>query len=199
MWRKITSLVMLWSALALIYTGIMLYIAPSGRVANWAGWSLFGLNKGEYEDLHTTFMVLFMVGMGMHLYYNWRPITLYLKNQARELVVLTKEMVIATLLSVAFVVGTLFSIPPFIQIVEFGKWSSEYWITIYGEPPFGHAELSALQQFTKRTGLNFQTSVKALRDAGIAFDEKENLEKIARNNRVTPQALYNIMLKADED
>ena len=59
--KKITSLVMLWSMIMMTYTGIILYIAPHGRVANWTNWELFWWDKHQFAQIHTTFMALFIV------------------------------------------------------------------------------------------------------------------------------------------
>ncbi|MCK4621505.1 MAG: DUF4405 domain-containing protein [Desulfuromonadales bacterium] len=46
--RKITSLIALISFVLLMLTSIILYIVPSGRVAYWAGWRLWALNKEDW-------------------------------------------------------------------------------------------------------------------------------------------------------
>ncbi|MCD6433505.1 MAG: DUF4405 domain-containing protein, partial [Sulfurimonas sp.] len=63
------------------YTGIMLFIVPHGRVAYWADWHLFGLSKGQYGELHTTSMVVFLLFASLHIYYNWKPIVSYMKDK----------------------------------------------------------------------------------------------------------------------
>lgn len=57
--KKITSLTMLFAMLVMTYTGIILFITPPGRIANWSNWEIFGLTKEEYAQIHTTFMVSF--------------------------------------------------------------------------------------------------------------------------------------------
>ncbi len=59
---------MLWSIIVMTYTGIMLFIAPPGRVANWANWKLFALSKEDYAQIHSTFMVLFIVMTLLHIF-----------------------------------------------------------------------------------------------------------------------------------
>jgi len=58
--KKITSLTMLLSMLAMTFTGILLFITPPGRVANWTNWQIFGLTKELIANIHSTFMVLFV-------------------------------------------------------------------------------------------------------------------------------------------
>ena len=85
--KKITSLTMLLSMIVMTYTGIMLFITPPGRVANWANWELLGLSKTQYADIHSTFMVLFIIATILHIFYNWRPMTSYMKNTAKQMIV----------------------------------------------------------------------------------------------------------------
>ena len=68
--RRFTSLCIGFSFLIMSYTGIILFLAPKGRVANWTNWQLLGLDKTHYTHLHVTFMVLFLVGMIFHIYLN---------------------------------------------------------------------------------------------------------------------------------
>ena len=46
--KKITSLTMLLTMFTMTFTGIILFITPPGRVANWANWELFGISKELY-------------------------------------------------------------------------------------------------------------------------------------------------------
>ena len=64
----------------------------------------------------------------------------------------------------------------------------------YGEPPYGHAELSTLKSFTKKIGLDLTASLKRLRKANIRFDdENQSLKDIARVNDISPQNLFEAM------
>lgn len=44
-WRAFVSLYITWSALILLISGVILYIAPAGRIAKWTHISLLGLEK----------------------------------------------------------------------------------------------------------------------------------------------------------
>jgi hypothetical protein len=54
---NLRGLITLLTALAysvMAISGVMLYLAPRGRVANWTGRSLLGLGKEPWSDLHMT-------------------------------------------------------------------------------------------------------------------------------------------------
>ncbi len=45
----------------------------------------------------------------------------------------------------------------------------------YGEPPYGHAELSFLKTFSKKVGLDLKTSVEQLKQAGYLESNPDSL------------------------
>lgn len=196
--KKITSLTMLWSILIMTYTGIMLFIAPPGRVANWANWKLLGLGKEDYAQIHSTFMVLFVLMTFFHLYYNWKPMTSYMKNRAKEMIVFTKDMLIATILSLVFIVGTLLGTVPFSSFLEFGEGIKNSWEKEYGTAPYSHAELSSLKMFCKKLGFDLEKSKGILKSLNIKFEETQSLSQIAEENELSPQFIYNLFKKSFE-
>ena len=117
--RRFISLTISFSFLVMSYTGIILFLAPKGRVANWTNWELLGLDKTHYTHLHVTFMVLFLFGMIFHIYFNWSSLINYLKNKARTFSLLTKEFLLAFGINVLFVLGTLYYWTPFDQFLDF--------------------------------------------------------------------------------
>ena len=195
--RKITSMTMFISFVPLVITSIILYIVPQGRVAYWADWHLWGLTKTEWANLHINLGFLFLFAGLLHLYYNWRPITSYMKNRARELTVATPSFNAAMLLCLVVGFGTYFEIPPMSSVIGLGESIKDAASRKYGEPPYGHAELSSLKLFSKKQDLDLEQAIKLLQDAGITFTgSKETLAAIASKNNLSPQALYAIIKPA---
>lgn len=191
--KKITSLTMLLSIIVMAYTGIILFIAPPGRIANWANWKILSLSKEQYGQIHTTFMVLFIVMTILHLFYNWKPITSYLKNKAKEMVVFTKEMIAAIILTLVFIVGTLAFITPFSTFLNFGDELKNSWEKEYGTAPYSHAELSSFKMFCKKLGFDLDESKKILSINNIKFEETQSLGQIGEENGISPQFIYNLL------
>jgi hypothetical protein len=191
--KKITSLVMLWAMIVMTYTGIMLFIAPPGRVAHWANWELLGMNKELYGQLHTTFMVLFIVATILHLYYNWKPLTSYMKNQAKKLIIFTKEMIVATIITLLFTLGTIYQVVPFSSFLNFGEAIQDSWEKDYGTAPYSHAELSSLKSFCQKLNYDLTESQKILKQNNIIFEISQSLSTIAHNNGVSPQFIYELL------
>lgn len=185
------------SFILLVLTSVILYIVPQGRIAYWADWHLWGLTKTEWSNLHINLGFLFLFAGFLHLYYNWRPITAYMKNRARELKIFTPSFNIAMLLTLIVGVGTYLEIPPMSSVINLGESIKDSAAEKYGEPPYGHAELSSLKLFSKKQDLDLDQAVELLKKAGIQFkDGNETLAAIASVNRLSPQDIYNIIKPA---
>jgi hypothetical protein len=196
--RKITSLTLAITGLIELVTSVVLYILPSGRVAYWADYRLLGLSKTEWGNIHITVGTLFLVMGTVHIYYNWRPITAYIKNKAKELTLFTKSFNIALLLSLYVTIGTLFSLPPMNYVIEFGEYFTDSANEKYGEPPYGHAELSSIKMFCSRMSIDLPKALEALKESQIQFlGPEQPIKEIAQNNNLTPQQLYNIIKSAE--
>lgn len=197
--RKITSMTMLLSFLFLVLTSIILYIVPQGRVAYWADWHLWGLTKGQWGDLHLNLGLLFLLAGILHIYYNWAPIVAYMKNRSREWKVFTPASNVALLLTLIVGFGTYFEIPPMSSVIELSDSIKSQASKKYGEPPYGHAELSSLKLFSKKQDIDVGKAMKLLTEAGIRFtDEKQTMAAIAADNNRSPQQIYRIIEPAEK-
>ncbi len=197
--RKITSMTLAWSVIILTVNSVVLYIVPEGRVAYWADWSFLGLTKSDWGAQHTTVGVLFLLAGLVHIFYNLKPIMNYMKNKAKEFRFFSGANVIALGLTLLFVVGTYFDVPPMAQILSLSDHFKEVAGEKYGEPPYGHAELSSLKMFTKRDSLDLAQSMELLKAAGIEVtNESETLKAIAARAGVPPQKIYDVIKPARE-
>jgi hypothetical protein len=175
----------------LILTSIVLYIVPQGRVAYWSDWRLLGLTKTDWGNIHINLGLLLLLSIAFHIYYNWKPIVAYLKNKARQLTVFTADFNVAAIVVVAFIVGTYFLIPPFSWVLGLSTAIKDTAARKYGEPPYGHAELSTLKSFASKMNLDLNHSMDSLQAAGIRFNgADQTLLAIAKANRLTPQQVY---------
>lgn len=196
--RRVVSLVLFSLIFLLLATSGILYISPPGRVAYWSGWTLWSLSRTQWINLHVNLGVLFLIGGALHLWYNWRSIAFYLKNKSRRLVVLTGEFAIALALTLVLVIGTQLALPPFAWIPAGSEAFKDAAGERYGEPPYGHAELSTLATFTRRVGVDADQATQAMVDAGYSVSGPEStLEELAADNDITPQMLYAAMRPAE--
>lgn len=197
--RKITSLTMLISFVLCILTSVILYIIPHGRIAFWSHWQLWGLSKTQWGELHLNLGILLLLAGFLHVYYNWKPITAYLKNKSKQMKVFTVNFNVALILTLIAGFGTYFQIPPMSTIINISESIKDVASIKYGEPPYGHAELSSLKKFAKKADLDLSKSITLLRQASIQFEnETQTINDIAKENNLTPKQVYEIIKPATQ-
>jgi hypothetical protein len=189
--RKMTSLTALLAFVVMLVTSIILYLVPQGRIAYWSDWRLLGLTKTDWGNIHINLGFLFLIAIALHIYYNWKPLVAYLKNKAKQLKILTPDFTAALIIVSACVVGTYFLWPPFSWVMALNDHVKQSAALKYGEPPYGHAELSSLKSFARKLDLDLAESLRLLEAAGYRVDSpKETLAQIAKQHQVTPQTVY---------
>ncbi len=194
MFRKTVSLLLAYSGVFVLATSVVLYIEPEGRVAYWADWTLLGLNKNQWGDLHVTTGFLFLIAMVLHVYLNWKPILAYLKDKARAVTGRTPANIAALCITLFVFTGTLLNLPPMRQVTEFGAYLKESQAEKYGNPPYGHAELSTLERFAAFMRMDADKALAVLKAKGFkADDPKQTLRDMADANGVTPKVLFEAM------
>ena len=195
--RKIISLTALLVFLIVVYTGVILFFVPEGRVAYWVNWKMLGLTKTQYAEIHAVACLLFLVVSILHIYLNWKSIVNYLKNSSKKIIIMTPNFVVAFFITVIFLFGGLYKFTPFDKFLKIGTNAEEYWSEIYGEPPFGHAELVGLKSFCSKMNIDYNKAVKLLENEGIVLkEENETLLDIAERAGMTPAEIYEVIKKA---
>jgi Domain of unknown function (DUF4405) len=189
--RKVTSLTALVSFVLLMLTSIILYIVPSGRVAYWSGWKLMLLSKEQWGAVHINLGFLLLIAIILHTYYNWSAIVGYLKNRSKQVRVFTPDFSISLLVTLVVFFGTLAGLPPMNSIIHLGESITEQANLEYGEPPYGHAELSPLKDFSEKVKVELDVGLALLKAAGIQVSGPEQtMKEIAEANGLTPKDLY---------
>ncbi len=197
MLRKYVSLFLLYALIMLAVSGIILYIMPHGRVAYWTGWRLLGLDKDQWDSLHTIFGFLLIFFGFWHVILNWKSIINYLRGKAG--IFTSKEFFITTAVVLVVTVGTVLNLPPFKTVIDIGEKIKNSWPKPKTLPPVPHAELLPLRQIAKMTGMSPQEAIKVLELKGIKVKSPEEiLKKIALRNRTTPSEIYYILLNASQ-
>ncbi len=195
--RKITSMTMLSSLFLLFLNSIILYVVPEGRVAYWADWHFWGLSKTQWGDQHITVGFLFLLAGLLHIFYNWVTIKSYMKNKVKEMRIFTPSFNAGLLVTVIVAVGTYFNVPPMSTVLHLGASFKEAGAEKYGEPPYGHAELSSLKLFSQKEQIDLDKALDLLKQAGMQVEgATETLAAIARKNAVTPQQVYAVIRPA---
>lgn len=193
MLRKITSLTSFLSFIITLITSVVLYVVPQGRVAYWADWHLLGLSKTQWGDIHITVGTLFVVVLLIHIFLNWKPIMAYMKNKAREFSFKTMPVIVSLVLTLFVVVGTLVHLPPMQQVLDFSASIKDAAVDTYGNPPYGHAELSPFNKFCGFLGYDAVEALAVLKKAGYGAEItlQTAVKDIAKSKGVSPQQMLN--------
>jgi hypothetical protein len=181
-------------------TGVVLFIVPQGRVANWSDWRLLGLAKEQWGDFHITTAALFLAAGILHLYFNWSAVVSYLKDRARNLKLFTPAFNLAAVLVTAVLGLTYVEAPPVSWLLKLNDAAKESGSRRFGEPPYGHAEMSSLKLLASRLNLDLEESKKLLAAAGIQLrDENETILEISRSNRMAPRQVFDVIRPASRE
>lgn len=194
-YKGFVSLIVVWSFILLFITGIVMYIKPPGRIANWTNWKLLGLTKAEWDGIHTVFGWLFLIAGAFHLYFNWKVFTNYIKTKVRKGLNLKRELYLSSVITLLLILGIVLYFPPISSIVEIRENISESWGETENNPPIPHAEGMSLKEFTEKMNeISITDAVKNLKEKDIKFEnEDEIMGDIAERNGLTPIELYRIL------
>jgi hypothetical protein len=155
------------------------------------------LSKTDWGNIHINLGLLFLIALFLHIYYNWKPITMYLKDKAKNLKVFTPDFNAALIITIVFTLGTYFMVPPFSWVLNLGDTIKDRGAVKYGDPPYGHAELSSLKTFTKKMDFDLARSIELLEQVGyIAENENVTLAALGKQYGVTPQQIYLVIKDA---
>ena len=196
--RRLTSLTASLAFVLMLLTSVILFITPQGRVAYWADWRLWGLTKTDWGNIHINLGLLFLIALSVHIYYNWKPLISYLKNKAKQIKVFTPEFSLALAITLVFIFGAYNLVPPFGWVMSLNEHFKDSGAEKYGEPPYGHAELSSLKTFAKKMKLDLTMSMKLLEKAGYAVEDSNmTLATIGRRYHIPPQMVYETIKPAE--
>ena len=126
-WRSFVSYFLLFSGVVLIVSGVVLYIAPSGRVAHSTDWHLLWMDKEAWEAVHTNIGYASIILGVVHLVLNWKVLVNYLWSRARHAYQLKSEVVVSLALTVVVLLGSAWSWPLFSDVMTLGETFANAW------------------------------------------------------------------------
>jgi len=198
--RRFISMVLFLSFILLAFSGLALYLRPEGSVAHWTGWSMLGLNKKGWEGVHTLFCITFLLMVAVHLAFNWRPLLRYLSGAIDRNRGIRKELVAAAGLVIIVLVFAILRIPPASKVMEWRSAIKNGTVVVHIQAPEPNFEKRSLKEISAFLGISTDQISRILRAEGMAVPSPDDsLEKIARQNRMSPQNLYGLILKGIPD
>jgi hypothetical protein len=192
-WRSYVSISLLLSFLVISVSGVILYLAPPGRIARWIDWMMLGFSRGQWEDLHTLFSYLFIIFGLFHLFlFNWKLFFSYLRSRITRKLNRRREIFYAL---ATFLVVTLFTLakwPPVYSVMDLGNNISSGWADRRGAPPVPHAEEMTINDIASELlRVDPELVIRKLQELGIVVrDGNQTLDSIAIQNEAAPSELF---------
>lgn len=199
--RGFTSFMVTFSFLLLTVTGLVLFVVPPGRVANWHNWTLLGFTKDAWQTVHTVFAFIFVVFGLIHLFvYNWKVFLGYVRRKKEGVLNLKKELAFSTALTLLVAAGSFGELPPFSTIMKAGEGIKNSWYTKEQEPPIPHAELFRLTELADKLKLDIEDITRILEENNIQFKSpKQRLGGIARKNKMSAKEIFGLFYSKKEE
>lgn len=194
-WRSFVTFYMVLSFLIIAISGVVLYFAPPGRIANWSEWTFLSLTKASWQAVHTTATFLFVVAVAFHLFFNWRVLMAYLKTKLDAGIRRGRELALASALIVGIVGLTLASVPPFATVMTLGETLKNSWATPSTEPPVPHAEEWTLAKLAETAKVPLDQVLANLKTRGMVPTGPDvTLLALADEHKRTPRDIYRVAL-----
>jgi hypothetical protein len=125
--RAFVSMMMIAFLVSFTVSGIALFVAPSGQMANAIGWTLMGLSKSRWEALHIAFGFLWIPLAVVHLAINRRVVSGYLRDRGRKAFVWRRELLAAVLVTVSLAGASVLDLPPVSQLMALEESFTDVW------------------------------------------------------------------------
>ncbi len=198
-WRAFISFGLTYAIIVLLVSGVMLYVSPPGRYAHWVNWTLWGFTKEGWQAIHTLFSFGFVVLSVLHLIWiNWRAFVWYIKSKSSVRFNKKREFISSTVVVLVLFFGTVFSVPPFKNVMDVGGYFTDSWEKVEERAPVPHAEQLTLAELSVQMDLSSVDEItRKLKAHEIVFEntDVQTLQEIAKVNNTTPIAVYNIISK----
>ena len=196
-WRAFTSVLVALGFAMIALSGVVLFLAPPGRVANWTNWTMFGLRKSDWGGLHIWFAAVFLVMTAVHIGFNWRPMVSYFKTRAQRSLGFRLEWAVAAMVSVLVFAGTRAGVAPFSTLLAWNEALKEGWDRPAERAPIPHAERLTLTALATQGGVDLAAATARLAARGITgFTPDTIVETIAERAKLPAREIYTIIVTA---
>jgi len=197
-WKSFISFGLLFSFIIMSITGIVLYIAPPGRVAKWIIWTFVGLEKGEWEAVHTIFSYIFFILGIFHAFtINWKSLVFYFKKKKQAGLNKKKELIAMSIILLFSYFGTIYEIQPFKSVMDLGEYVKESWEEKGQEAPMSRTYAMSISELSEMVvDLSPQEIIVKLKGNSInVINKKQNLADLGKENNISPYDIYKLIIK----
>lgn len=192
--RAFVSLLMTASFVIMSISGMILFLAPSTRLANLRNWTACALTRDGWIALHLSFSALFLLTAIGHLWLNRRPLFNYLKIKTKAAAGWRWEWLAVILLAGLTTWGSLVPVEPFTSLI---RWRQQF----YRSPAAKQdAQINGsrsgwitLEAYCNRIGLDTINAIEALENEGISARPTDTLGAIADRGGIHPSSLRRLL------
>lgn len=194
-WQSFISIGLLFSFIVMVFSGIILYVAPEGSLSRWIGWDVLNLTKKQWEHQHTIFSYVFILFSVFHIFkINWSLLLTYLSPEKISFLYL-KEILIALIIIIFVFTGTLTNLQPFRYVISLGNDISDSFAKDVIMPNIADAEKLSLDNFALKVfDIPYEDLEKILIE--MKFVNMSNDIKVidfCNYNNIDPQDLFIII------
>ncbi|AOZ69285.1 hypothetical protein LPB142_08095 [Rhodobacter xanthinilyticus] len=116
------------ASLVMALSGLVLAIAPSGRIAQTGDWTALGLSRPGWESLHLTMGALFLGAGGWHIALHGSVIINLLRGAGGAVLGHRRELALAGALVALVLVTALADWPPASWLADLQGWfKRDFW------------------------------------------------------------------------
>ena len=99
-------------------TGLVLFFAPSCRIARDTSWAVWGHSKEQWIAIHIWLSIACIVATIIHIYLNWTVLINYFKDKINKAPALRTEWVAALGICVVLYTGSVRGVAPFSSLMD---------------------------------------------------------------------------------
>lgn len=194
-WQSFISIGLLFSFIVMLFSGLILYVAPEGSLSRWIGWDVFNLTKKQWEHQHTIFSYLFVIFSIFHIFrINWSLMLSYFVPEKIKISNF-REIIIALLITIIVFIGTLVEIDPFNFILKLGNNISDSYSENVERPKVADAEKLTIAEFSEKVfDIPYAEIHDCLINLGfIDVSEEILIKDFCKKNDITPEELYKVL------
>jgi hypothetical protein len=98
-------------------TGLVLFFAPSCRIARDTSWAVWGHDKEQWVAVHVWLSIACITASLIHIYLNWTALTNYFKDKVRKGLAFRVEWIAALAICVVLYAGSVRGVAPFSSLM----------------------------------------------------------------------------------
>ncbi len=191
-WQSFISIGLLLSFIIMVFSGILLYVAPEGSLSRWIGWDILNLTKKQWEQQHTIFSYLFVLFSVFHLFkINWTYFISYFVVEKLKFKFL-KEITVALLITILVFTGTFNSWIPFKTVIDWGENISDIHSLDVEFTGIPDAEKLTMEEFADQVfRISYQRMVEELSGYDLNNTSKTTIvSEFCKMNKISPEEFY---------